>query len=195
MKNKILYIHGLSSSGASTTAVTLQKLLPEYVVLSPDLPIKPFEALSMLHAFAEKERPQIIIGTSMGGMFAQQLRGYKKIVVNPAFHVSEFMRTCLGVQPFLNPRQNGETHYEITTELCDAYHKIESCQFTGISEYDREFTFALFGKHDTLVQGYDEYMRHYKNAAWFEGEHRLSPEIIKKVVIPLIKQIEYEKSI
>lgn len=44
----------------------------------------------------------------MGGMFAGQLRGYRKILVNPAFHVSEFMRTQIGVHEFLNPRQDGK---------------------------------------------------------------------------------------
>lgn len=62
----------------------------------------------------------------MGGMFAGQLRGYRKILVNPAFHVSEFMRTQIGVHEFLNPRQDGKTQYEITSELCDAYQAIEN---------------------------------------------------------------------
>ena len=51
----------------------------------------------------------------MGGMFAGQLRGYRQILVNPAFHVSEFMRTQIGVHEFLNPRQDGKTQYEITS--------------------------------------------------------------------------------
>ena len=34
---KILYIHGLSSSGASNTAETLRRLLPGVTVISPDL--------------------------------------------------------------------------------------------------------------------------------------------------------------
>ena len=74
-------------------------------MLSPDLPVAPQEALDMLRHLCELEQPQLIIGTSMGGMFAQQLRGYKKILVNPAFHVSEFMRTQIGVHEFLNPRR------------------------------------------------------------------------------------------
>lgn len=45
---KILYVHGLSSSGHSGTAGNLRKLLPEVVVYSPDLPVNPEEALSLL---------------------------------------------------------------------------------------------------------------------------------------------------
>lgn len=189
MKNKILYIHGLSSSGSSSTARNLQALLPDYSVLSPDLPVAPQEALDMLRHLCELEQPQLIIGTSMGGMFAQQLRGYKKILVNPAFHVSEFMRTQIGVHEFLNPRRNGETHYEITSSLCDAYQKVEKGQFSDITELDKENTYALFGTKDTLVHGYDEFMLYYKKASWFEGEHRLNLEVMRSSVIPLVEEI------
>lgn len=185
----IMYIHGLSSSGASSTAVNLRKLLPKYDVLSPDLPIQPQEALTMLKELCELYKPELIIGTSMGGMFAQQLRGYKKILVNPAFHVSEFMRTQLGVHDFLNQRKNGETKYEITSELCDSYQLIEANQFANITEFDIKNTYALFGAQDTLVHGYDEYIDYYKNAMWFEGEHRLNLEVIKNIVVPLAQII------
>lgn len=189
MKDKILYIHGLSSSGASSTARNLRTLLAEYDVLAPDLPLNPAEALAMLRSLCEKVQPQVIIGTSMGGMFAQQIRGYKKILVNPAFHVSEFMRSNLGTHEFLNLRQDGKTHYDITSELCDAYRKIEEKQFADISDLDRKQTFALFGNKDTLVHGYGEYISHYKNAEWFDGEHRLSLENVESIIAPLIKRI------
>lgn len=189
MRNKIIYVHGLSSSGASLTAETLRKLLPDVEVLSPDLPIQPQEALIMLQNLCKDERPDIIIGTSMGGMFAQQLYGFKKILVNPAFHVSEFMRKNIGVQPFLNVRKNGETHYEITPELCDAYQELENVQFKGITDYDRMNTYALFGENDTLVNCYEEYSCNYTKAAWFKGEHRLQFEDVRDVVVKLIEQI------
>ncbi|RGI73345.1 hypothetical protein DXD90_16105, partial [Bacteroides uniformis] len=131
----------------------------------------------------------------MGGMFAGQLRGYRKILVNPAFHVSEFMRTQIGVHEFLNPRQDGKTQYEITSELCDAYQAIEKCQFEDLSPFDQNKTYALFGKNDTLVHGHDEFIAHYKkdNARWFEGEHRLNFEITKDIVVPLIHKIMKEE--
>ena len=185
----VMYFHGLSSSGASSTAVNLRKLLPKYDVLSPDLPIQPQEALTMLKELCELYNPKLIIGTSIGGMFAQQLRGYKKILINPAFHVSEFMRTQLGLHNFLNPRKNGETKYEITSDLCDSYQLIEANQFANITDFDIKNTYALFGTQDTLVHGYDEYIDYYKNAMWFEGEHRLNFEVIKNIVVPLVQII------
>ena len=63
----ILYIHGLSSSGALGTAKHLQSLLPDTHIIAPDLPIEPLEALELLHILVATEHPDLIIGTSMGG--------------------------------------------------------------------------------------------------------------------------------
>ena len=102
----------------------------------------------MLHALCKSEHPELLIGTSMGGMFAGLMKRHKKILVNPAFHVSEFMRTQLGVREFLNSRQNGEIHFEITPRLCDEYLQLENYQFENISDFDKANTYALFGKND-----------------------------------------------
>lgn len=189
MKKKILYIHGLSSSGASSSAKSLQALFPDASVIAPDLPIDPKEALSMLLVLCEKEKPDVVIGTSMGGMFAQQMHGYKKILVNPAFHVSEFMRQNIGIQPFLNVRKDGIQQYEITTELCDAYLEIEKAQFLKITDFDHENTYALFGEKDNLVNCLDEYAKYYTHYSRFSGEHRLTFSDIKDTVAPLIDKI------
>ena len=45
---KVLFIHGLASSGAYKTANTLRTLLRPCVVVAPDVPIEPGAALSML---------------------------------------------------------------------------------------------------------------------------------------------------
>lgn len=104
---KILYIHGLSSSGNSGTAERLRRLLPDDIIFSPDLPVEPLEALEMLKQLVTEEGIELMIGTSMGGMFAQKLRGIRKILVNPSFHVSQSMRRKLGVNKFFSERQDG----------------------------------------------------------------------------------------
>ena len=185
---KILYIHGLSSSGASSTVVSLRQLLPQVIVLSPDLPINPYDALELLHDICQTEKPDLIIGTSMGGMFAQQMHGYKKILVNPAFHVSEFMRMNIGVQSFMNPRVDGVNQYDITPELCDAYQAIEKNQFKEVTPFDKDNTYAFFGDKDELVNCKDEYLAYYTNYEIFDGEHRLNYDVLNNVIVPYIKQ-------
>lgn len=186
---KILYIHGLSSSGSSTTVTELRRLLQDIDVIAPDLPIKPLCALEVLESICRERNPSVIVGTSMGGMFAQQIRGIPTIIVNPAFHFSEFMRLNLGTQSFLNKRENGETEYQITNELCDEYLQIEKSQFVGINDWDIANTYGLFGVEDSLVNCRAEYLQHYTQVFSFNGGHRLTLENIEEVVVPLINKI------
>lgn len=185
----LLYLHGLSSSGQSNTPNMLRKLLPDWNIVSPDIPIDPEEALCMLRRLCKEIAPDIVVGTSMGGMFAQQMHGYRKILVNPAFHVSEFMRQNLGVQPFFNLRKDGATEYEITSELCDAYKAMESQQFDAILPQDKNITMALFGTEDDLVDGRKEYYQYYSRGTLFEGGHRLTMEVVENVLLKWIKLI------
>lgn len=186
---KIIYIHGLSSSGSSQTAKTLATLLPHCQVIAPDLPIQPQEALELLVSLCKKESPNLIMGTSMGGMFAQQLHGYKKILVNPAFHVSETMRKRIGINPFLNKRKDGSTSYIITEELCNAYFEMEQQQFVGITSFDKENTYAFFGNEDDEVCCYEEYHQYYQHCIWYLGKHRLTFETIQEDVLPAIEYL------
>lgn len=184
---RILYIHGLSSSGASSTAETLRESLYDDVVFSPDLPIDPCEALAMLQELVYRERIDLVIGTSMGGMFAQKLRGYHKILINPSFHVSRSMRRKLGSNEFFAPRKDRATHYEITEELCDRYEALERDQFVDISDAEREITLGLFATDDDVVDCSEEYCEHYTRYQNFEGGHRLSQDNIHLDLIPAIE--------
>lgn len=183
---KILYIHGLSSSGSSGTADTLRRFLPDDIIFSPDLPVESQEALTMLKELVEREQIDLVIGTSMRGMFAQKLRGYKKILVNPSFHVSRSMRCKLGTNEFFSPRADGATHYEITEELCDRYEELEKGQFDGITDEERAITLGLFGLSDDVVDCSAEYERHYTRYSTFHGGHRLTEKNIK---FPLLYEI------
>ena len=85
---KIIYFHGFGSSHASGTVEILRRELPEDEIVAPDIPVDPVEALPYLKDFCAQEQPDLIVGTSMGGMYAQQMRSYRRILVNPAFNMS-----------------------------------------------------------------------------------------------------------
>lgn len=85
----IVYLHGFGSSGLSGTVNHLRKQMPEYNVLAPDIPISPSEALPFLKAYCDRFQPDLIIGTSMGAMYAMQMFDYRRICVNPALRMSE----------------------------------------------------------------------------------------------------------
>ena len=60
---KILYVHGFGSSGATGSAKGLRILLPKATVIAPDLPVRPTEAMELLHRVCEAEKPDMIIGS------------------------------------------------------------------------------------------------------------------------------------
>ena len=141
----IVFLHGFGSSGSTMTADYLRMKLPEIEVISPDIPLDPKLALRELNKLCHDVNPDVIIGTSMGAMYAQQMHGFRKILVNPAFHVSQIMRQNMGINKFTNPRMDGETEFNITEWLCDDYEIMEKYQFHGITAYDKAHTYAFFG--------------------------------------------------
>lgn len=187
---KIIYFHGFGSSGASGTVQLLRLLMPDDVVLAPDIPVDPNEALPFLRNFCEEEKPDLIVGTSMGGMYAQQMFGYKRICVNPAFHMSTMSKVLkTGVHKFFNGRKDNQKEFKVTKELIQHFNMMERNQFKGITDFDKDNCYGLFGINDKDVNCYDEFRKYYAHAQRFDGEHRLNEKVLRKVIIPLIESL------
>ncbi len=185
---KILYFHGFASSGTSGTVETLRNALPEDTIIAPDIPMSPEEALPMLRQLCEREQPDLIIGTSMGGMYAQQMFGYRRICVNPAFNMSKMGSLKTGVHKYHNRRQDSAKEFRVTKETMHQYAQMERLQFKGITDFDKENCVGLFGINDPVVNTYDVFRKYYRHAIRFEGEHQLNDKVIRKVLLPLIKE-------
>jgi len=113
---KIIYVHGFMSAGSSHTVQILRDYMPEATVIAPDLPIHPEEAMELLRNLVNTEKPDLIIGTSMGGMYTEMLYGVDRICVNPAFQMGTTISetNMMGKQVFQNPRQDGVQEVIVT---------------------------------------------------------------------------------
>ena len=190
---KILYVHGFSSSGQSGTVVKIREMLPGATVVAPDLPLHPAEAMDLLHHTCETENPDLIIGTSMGGMYAEMLYGYDRILVNPAFQMGDTMlkHGMLGKNTFLNPRQDGVQEFIVTKALVEEYKEITAKCFAGVTdEESRDRVYGLFGDEDPVVHTRDLFSQHYRNAISFHGEHRMNDKILLHSVLPVVQWID-----
>lgn len=193
-KRQVVYLHGLSSSGQSTTAQRLRRTLQKQEVISPDIPVQPEIAITELKRLASLLRPDaIIVGTSMGGMFAQLFRGFTRILINPSFHPSNHLAEKIGSRlPFHNPRLDGATDFEVTEKLVKKYRQLEERQFDpkfgiiGKNPDKTEQVHAFFGTQDDVVNCKDEYLAHYGDAVDFEGGHRLDPNTTITLIVPKI---------
>lgn len=190
---KILYVHGFASSGHSGTAIKIREMLPEAVVVAPDLPLHPEKALALLRETCDRERPDLIIGTSMGGMYAEMLYGYDRILVNPAFQMGDTMlkHGMLGKNTFLNPREDGVQEFIVTKAMVEEYKQITARCFSAVTdEESHERVYGLFGDSDPVVHTRPLFAEHYRNDISFHGEHRLNDKILLHSVLPVVQWID-----
>ena len=187
---KLLFIHGLASSGAYKTADTLRILFRPCEVLAPDVPIDPAEAFAMLSQLCRTEQPDLVVGLSLGAFWAQKLRGYRKICINPDLHVSRLLRTMVGEQPYLSPRRDGATTFTVTTDICDRYEALEQTQFDALTDDERAMTYGLFADHDEIVHCHDEFLLHYPGTTrWYPGKHLPTFPEVKAHLLPVAKEL------
>ena len=122
---KIMYVHGFASSARSGTVTRLRDMLPSATVVAEDIPVHPAEGFDMLQRMAETEHPDLIIGTSMGGMYTEMLYGFDRILINPAFKIADTMGAhgMTGKQVFQNPRKDGIQEFLVTKSMVKEYGK------------------------------------------------------------------------
>lgn len=190
--NKVLYIHGFASAGSTGSATQMRNhLYPKGVrVISPDVPVDPLEARQMLQALVATEQPDLIVATSMGALYAEQLRGLKRILVNPSFHMARLLTfRGLGRREFRNKRQDGATEFKVDKQMIQAFQLVEKDSFKGITEEEKTLVWGLFGTQDKLVNCQADFLKYYGKAQMqlFEGEHFLNDKVLSKVVMPLVE--------
>lgn len=200
----ILYVHGFASGGQNGTVKTMGVLLPETKIVAPDLPVRPQEAMELLNNICEAEKPDLIIGTSMGGMYTEQLKGFDRIVVNPAFHLADTIlkNNGLGRKEYHCPRRDGQTSFLVNKALLEDFREVSSHCFDGLSgnacgldafgevSGEQERVYGLFGTKDDMVHTYDEFAMHYPNAIHFEGGHYMDDGVFLRSVLPVIGRID-----
>ena len=185
---KILFVHGLASSGAYKLAEMLRICLKADVV-APDVPIDPDKALTLLRGLCETEKPDLVVGMSWGGFLTQQLRGVRKALINPDLHVARLLRKMIGEVEYLSPRRDGEKVFTITEKHCDRYEVLEINQFANDNPSQ---TLGLFADNDELVHCYEEFAALYPTRAkQYPGKHLPTfPEVKKYIAPALLAHVE-----
>lgn len=191
---KIVYIHGFASAGSTGSATQLRNhFYPKGIqVLSPDVPVEPLRAIQFLRDYIAEHQPSLIIATSMGAMYADQLRGVPRILVNPSFHMAKLLTfRGLGRHEFRNKREDGARDFKIDKQMIAEFKEVEKHSFDGITPEEKSLVWGLFGTKDKNVNCQPDFRKHYGTAqmSLFEGEHYLNGAVLGKVVIPLAEKI------
>ena len=191
---KVLYIHGFASAGSTGSATQMRNhFYPKGVqVLSPDVPVEPLRAIAFLHDYVQEHKPDLIVATSMGAMYAEQLRGIHRILVNPSFHMARLLTfRGMGRQEFRNKREDGVKDFKVDKQMIAEFKEVEKQNFLGITSEEKQLVWGLFGTRDKNVNCQPDFRKHYGTAqmSLFEGEHYLNGEVLGKVIIPLAETI------
>ena len=189
---RILYVHGFGSSAQSGTVSRIRQTFPEAEVLAYDLPIHPEEAMKLLREKCAADHPDLIIGTSMGGMYAEMLYGYDRILINTAFQIADTMHEhgMTGKQQFFSPREDGVQEFYVDKPLVKEYKLMSEQCFSGVNADEQRRVFGLFGDKDPLVHTFDLFRQHYPQAIRFHGEHRMDDHSFMNGVVPVIRWID-----
>ena len=191
---KVLYIHGFASAGSTGSATQLRNhLYPKGVqVLSSDVPVEPLRAIAFLRDYVVEHQPDLVVATSMGAMYAEQLRGIRRILVNPSFHMAKLLTfRGMGRQEFRNKREDGAKDFKVDKQMIAEFKEVEKQSFLGITSEEKQLVWGLFGIRDKNVNCQPDFRKHYGTAqmSLFDGEHYLNGEVLSKVIIPLAETI------
>ena len=129
----------------------------------------------------------------MGGMYAEMLYGFDRILVNPAFQMGDTIlkNNMLGKNTILNPRKDGIQDFIMTKSMLEEYKEITGLCFPGVHKEERDnHVYGLFGDNAPTVHTFDLFSKHYTNAIHFHGEHRMNDDILYHSVIPLVRWID-----
>lgn len=160
---KILFLYDTASSRPTLTADDFHQVLPDVEIVSLDGLQPTADALTAVLRLCGEEKPDIVVGEGIGGMLAQQVHGYHKVLVNPSFFLP-----------------NG---------LCSGNEDFVAHQFDGITEFDKENTYAYFTDGDDLVVDYDLYHDYYPIGVHYPTGQGIEPKYVMKLIFPLVREI------
>ncbi len=145
--SRILFLHGFTSSGSCEIAETLKSEMAEIAkIVSPDILLRPFEAMDMLQDICESERFDLIVGSSCGSFYGQQLvrlTGVPALLVSPFFKMTEFLEPRIGIHQYKSRRIDGRQQFEITGRF-QRYMTREDYTFDGV-----EAAYVVIGGDDS----------------------------------------------
>jgi predicted esterase YcpF (UPF0227 family) len=179
----ILYIHGFGSAGNGDKAKFLQREFPDQLVLSPDIPVDPMEAIRYLTMLLDRNRlvatlatmneRLIIMGTSLGGFYADyigRIYGARVILFNPSTQPWETMANRIGKH---NNFKTGE-EFEVTPAHIDSFkHLGEFMDHIGDPEWC-SYNVFLGSEDDQIDPALARERFKYANVKTYETDHRFS---------------------
>ena len=188
-----IYVHGLASGANATTFDKLAKRFQQFVWLSTDFGEDLAENVEQLNDMIRSDYPQLIVGTSMGGLTVLYADAPEavKVAINPALSIADSVRHTIGLgkHPYFCERMNGATEFELTEEMCKQYEEYISSHKPTLGRS----SYALFAEHDELLGDVaSHYAQEYLAECGYniltdpKGAHRIQESTINLIAQKII---------
>ena len=146
-----IYVHGLASGANATTLDKLAKRFPQFVWILADFGEELAENVEQLNEIICINSPQLIIGTSMGGLTVLYANAPEavKVVCNPALSIADSVRHTIGLgrHEYFCDRKDGATEFELTEPMCQRYEEYIASHTPVLGRAN----YAIFSSHDELL--------------------------------------------
>ena len=193
MQKKILFMHGFYASGSCVPAQALREAFDgKAIVLTPDLPLHPADAIRLIRNICKQEKPDILVGNSCGSFYAQMISpkiGIPALLGNPHFKMSDFLRERIGNHQYKSPRADGRQDFTIDEQLVKEFEEMEAHQFDNYRPEYKDQVWGIFGEQDTLAHFEPLFLQYYSHTYHFPGGHTPTAEEVHQYYVPLILSV------
>lgn len=180
-----IYVHGLASGANAATGKILSKRFNNFNWITTDFGEDLAANVRQLNEFIKEYKPQLIIGTSMGGLtlLYADAPDAVKIAINPALSIADCVGNTIGLgrHKYFCKRLDGATEFELTEEMCKGYETYIAAHKPSLGKS----SYAVFAAHDELLGDEASVVAQkivgvcgYKVLVDPEGTHRIKPSTI-----------------
>lgn len=195
-----IYVHGLASGAKASTFDNLAKRFPQFIWVSADFGEELAENVKQLNDMICSNYPQLIVGTSMGGLAVLYADAPKavKVVCNPALSIADSVRNTIGLgrHEYFCERLDGATEFELTEQMCQRYERYIASHTPSLGRAN----YAIFSAHDELLGDAaatraQEFVSSlgYKVVIDPEGVHSLTPSTIDLIAKEVVDKEYFGK--
>ena len=199
----ILYIHGMGGGGDSRIPGLLKKLLDPaaFRVIIRTYDFDPPVGYAQIMGWVRDEKPDLIIGESLGSIQALRIKGIPHILVSPSLGAPEILckmapiaRFALG-RWYLHhkfPVKEGDRQVlKFTRDVLLRYRAHWEAALSAIGP--EESYYAFFGTHDHFMRSgvvrVDLYRQYLGDSfEMYEGTHFMEEEYVESLLVPKIRE-------
>ena len=191
-----IYVHGLASGANAATGKTLSKRFSNFNWITTDFGEDLAANVRQLNECIKEHKPQLIIGTSMGGLTLLYANAPDavKIAINPALSIADCVRNTIGLgrHKYFCKRLDGATEFELTEEMCKGYEAYIAAHKPSLGKS----SYAVFATHDELLGDEASVVAQkivgdcgYKVLVDPEGAHRIKPSTIDLIDNEIVSKV------